>query len=145
MVALLLYFELDLKLERVNGEFVGTGHIQCKIRYTHPAFSLLLYQLVTASTTFYLNNSLFPGVIGDKSSLDINGNFRKLVELDVNDEFTISVKQARVAPCNIGGSPYSINKMILAQELDAQFGTADHRKRKRSGTDGPPARKRYRI
>lgn len=145
MIASLFYFELNSKSEIVDDKFVEIGAIQCEIRRHNSAFSLLLLQLVKASTTFYLNDSSIPGMIGDVSFLDVDGNFRKPVELNVDERFIISIKQARSAPCNISGSPYSVRKLILAQRLDAHFGTADHRKRKRSGDDGFPASKKRRI
>jgi hypothetical protein len=41
------------------------------------------------------------------------------------------IKQGDLEPCNISGSPYSIDKLVSAQGLNAHLGRADHRKRKR--------------
>jgi hypothetical protein len=45
---------------------------------------------------------------------------------------------------NISGSPYSVQKLIVAQGLDAYLGTPNHRKRKMTGEGGQRARKRQR-
>jgi hypothetical protein len=134
MVASLFYFELDSIPDRTDGRFVGVGHIRCLLRTNSPAFSLLLHRLSTASAVFLMDDRLIPGGFEDNLNpfLGTDGNFQKRVELDVADRFTISLKKANSEPYNISGSPYSIRKLISAQGLDAHFGTANHRKRKRS-------------
>ena len=132
MIASLFYFELDSKPDNVEGKFVGTGHIQCSIRRTSPAFYALLRQLSDASAIFYLDDHPIPGKTGDSSFLGADGNFRKFVELNVTGRFTISLKQGS-EKYNISGSPHSIDKLITAQGLNAYCGSANHRKRKWSG------------
>jgi len=132
MLASLFYFELESMPEKMNGKFVAVGHIQCSERRRDPAFSLLLHRLSDCSATFYLDDCPILGRFGGNSFLDVDGNFRKRVELSVSDKFTICLKQGHSEPCNISGSPYSIQRLILAQSLHAYLGTADHRKRKRT-------------
>ena len=131
MIASLFYFELDSKPDNIEGKSVGTGHIQCSIRRRNPAFPLLLRQLLDASAVLYLNNYPIPGKIGDSSFLGADENFRKLVELNVTGSFTISLKQGS-EKYNISGSPYSVEKLVTAQGLDAHCGSANHRKRRGS-------------
>jgi hypothetical protein len=145
MIASLFYFELDSIPDRIDGKYVGIGHIQCLLRRNSPAFSLLLRQLSNCSAAFYLDDCPIPGRLGDSSFFGADRNFRKRVELNVADRFVISLKQGNSEPCNISGSSYSINKLILAQGLNAHFGTADHRKRKRSEESAFRGRKRQRI
>jgi hypothetical protein len=102
-------------------------------------------QLANRSAAFYLGDCPIPGRIGDNSFLDANGNFRKRVELDVLDRFTISLKQGSSDVCNISGSPYSIERLVLAQGLEAHFGTANHRKRKATDSDETIVRKKGRY
>ncbi|KAF8856244.1 FabD/lysophospholipase-like protein [Acephala macrosclerotiorum] len=142
-IASLFYFELDSKPEKSNGDYTGIGSIFCTIRQSDPAFQPLLDQLSNA--TFYLNNCPIPGTVDDHSFIGKDGNFRKRVELSLSGRFTISLKQGDSEPCNISGSPYSVERQILALELDAHFGRADHGKRKRSADGDLPARKRQRI
>ena len=145
MLASLFYFELESIPEKINGKFVAVGHIQCLERRRDPAFSLLLHRLLDCSATFYLDGCPIPGNFGDSSFLDADGNFRKRVELNVSDKFTVCLKQGRSEPCNISGSPYSLQKLILAQGLAAHLGTANHRKRKREWDYGQCATKRRRV
>ncbi|KKY22693.1 putative patatin-like phospholipase [Phaeomoniella chlamydospora] len=145
MVASLFYFELDSIPERFEGKRVGYGYIRCALRCNSPAFSVLLNQLSGRSALFYSDDNPITREFGDPAVLDGDGNFRLRVDFDIDNKFTISLKQGDSAPCDISGSPYSIDKLIAAQGLDAYLGTADHRKRKRQDDDGPPARKKQRI
>ena len=145
MVASLFYFELDSIPEEIEGKSVGIGYIQCVLRKNSPAFSLLLHQLSLCSATFYLNDFAIPGRFGDTSCFGVDGNFYKRVELQVSDRFTISLKQDYSESCNISGSPYSVCRLIRSQALDAYFGTAYHRKRKRVGSEDGTSRKRKRA
>jgi hypothetical protein len=144
MVASLFYFELESMPERFDGKSVGTGHILCSLRRNSPGFSLLLDQLSSNSAGFYLNDRPIPGKFGDASFLGTDGNFRKPVELYDADRFAISLKQGNAEPCNISWSPFSIDKLILAQGFNAYFGTADHRKRRGCSDIDLPAAKRRR-
>lgn len=145
LVASLFYFELESIPERINGKSVGRGHIQCSIRRHHPGFSLLLDRLSSCSAVFYLDDDPIPGKVGDGSFLGADGNFRKQVELNVRDRVTISLRQGNSEPYNISGSPFTIERLILAQGLDAHLGTANHRKRKSSESYTLREEKRRRI
>ncbi|EXJ56219.1 uncharacterized protein A1O5_12675 [Cladophialophora psammophila CBS 110553] len=145
MLTSLFYFELESIPEKIDGRFVAIGHIQCSLRRNHLAFSLLLGRLSDCSAMFYLDDCPIPGRFGDSSFLDGDGNFRKRIELSVSDKFAICLKQGHSEPCNISGSPYSLQKLILAQSLDASLGTANHRKRKRTEELGQRAGKRQRL
>jgi hypothetical protein len=117
----------------------------CSIRRGDPAFEVLLDWLSKSSATFYLNNCPILGTVGDRSFISKDGNFRKRVELSVNGKFTLSLKQGDSEPCNISGSPYSIERLIIAQGLNAHFGRADHGKRKKSVDTELRKKKRQRI
>jgi hypothetical protein len=92
-----------------------------------------------------LNSSSILGSIRGDFFLDLDGNFSKLIELDIGERFAILVKQARFTLYNISGSPFLVKKMELAQGLNAYFSTTDYRKRKRLGDNSLPASKRRRI
>ncbi|KAF2182627.1 hypothetical protein K469DRAFT_711798 [Zopfia rhizophila CBS 207.26] len=144
VVASLFYFELDSIPERFDGKHVGTGHILCSLRGNNPALKLLLNQLSDRSAGFYLNNNPILGTLHDSSNLGENGDFRKRVELNVADRFTVSLKQGDSEPCDISASPFSVDKLIEAQGLNADFGRASHRRKKRAADWGLPAAKRQR-
>jgi hypothetical protein len=144
-IASIFYFKLSSLPERRNGDYIDTGFILCWLRQDDPAFKVLFNKLSETSATFYLNDDPIPGVLGDGSFIGRDGNFRKRVELNLNDRFTISLKQGGLEPCNISGSPYLVKRLITAQSLDAHFGTADHGKLKRSADGEQPPRKRQCI
>ena len=130
VVASLFYFELSSIPQRFDEKNIGSGHILCTIRGNNPALKLLLSQLAKRSARFYLNGHSIPGMLNDLTCLGADGNFRKRVELKVTDKFTITLKQGDLPPCDISASPFSVNRLIQAQGLDASFGRADHGKRK---------------
>jgi hypothetical protein len=113
-IASRFYFKLDLVLERYNGEYIGVSFILCSIRRGEDAFEFLLDQLSKSSSTFYLNNVPIPRIVGDRSFISKDGNFRKRVELSLSGRFTITLKQGDSEPCNISGSPHLIEKLIIA-------------------------------
>lgn len=127
-IASLFYFEIDSIPEKWNGEYIGTGAILCCLRPKDLAFSVLIDQLTRNSATFYLNDSPILGSVNSFISKD--GSFRKRVELTLRSKFAISLKQGSSELCNISGSPFSIERLVLVQGLNAPFGRADHRKRK---------------
>ena len=129
VIASLFYFELDSIPGRNDGKHVGSGRILCSLRCHEPAFQELLGQLSSISAQFCLNERPVAAV-NDPSCFDKDGNFRRRIELNTTDRFTISLKQGSSEPCNISGSPFSVEKLIQAQGLDASFGRPDHRKRK---------------
>ncbi|KAI9772425.1 MAG: hypothetical protein M1840_000628 [Geoglossum simile] len=145
VIASLFYFELDSIPEKSNGEHIGTGRILCSLRYNNSAFKVLLDRLSSNNVRFYLNDCPIPGIVGDSSSFSRDGTFRKRLELKVTSKFMISLKQDETEPCNISGSPFSIDKLALAQGLNVPFGRADHRKRKRLSDGDISAKKRQRI
>jgi hypothetical protein len=144
-IASLFYFELESVPETRGNTHVGTGHILCILREGDPDFKDFINQLSSSSAYFCLNNNPIPGIVGDRSFLGADGNFQKHVQLNIRDSFAVSFKQGDLEACNISGSPYSIGRLVAAQGLDAYFGNADHRKRKRCLDTGRLASKRRRI
>ena len=128
MVSSLFYFELDSTPRRQMGRYSGAGHILCSIRNNDPAFHVLLDRLSRHSAQFWIRRC--PIDVVDKFSFDAKGNYRKRVEIEADDNFTVTLKQDSSNACHISGSPFSISKLILQQGLTAVFGRADHRKRK---------------
>ena len=128
MIASLFYFELDTIPERVDGKYISTGHIFCSVRYNNAAFHSLFNRLSNTSAYFLFNGDPLP-VASDSSCFSREGNFRKCVELNTENTFTIILKQTGSNPCDISGSPFSIQRLIKAQGLDATFGKSNHRKR----------------
>jgi hypothetical protein len=144
MIASLFYFKLDGLPERYNQKYVGTGRILCSIRPKDPAFLELFGQLSKTSSHFLLDgNPIFH--TGDASCFNQDGNFRGLININTTNKFAISLKQRDSEPYNISGSPFSVDKLISAERLDASFGRPDHRKRKASDVFDNSRRKRRRM
>ena len=53
------------------------------------------------------------------------------MEIEADDNFTVTLEQDAPNACHVSGSPFSIKKLILQQGLIAIFGRADHRKKKK--------------
>jgi hypothetical protein len=140
LISSLFYFELDYTPERIDGKYVGSGHIFCILRNKDPAFKVLTTRLSACSAQFLFNGHPI-STVGDISCYSTDGNFRKMVEFATEDVFTISLKQDSCEPFNISGSPFSVETLIKAQRLVAPFGTPDHRKRKIVTHDEYPRKK----
>lgn len=146
LVASQFQFELEAKPKKVGGQYFGAGHILCDLKRNHPAYKPLLDRLSGCMAGFYVNGELTSGRIGDRSFVDMDGNFRKRVEFKgVNGKLSISLEIGVYGRQDISGSPFSIEKRIKAQGLDAYFGQASHRKRKRLDHSELTARKRRKI
>ena len=64
----------------------------------------------------------------------LDGNFCRRVQFQVYDRkspISIQLQEGQSQPSNISGSPFSIEKLVADQGLDACFGRVDHVKRKR--------------
>ena len=143
-IASKFYFELAGLPKRVNGRYIGTGHILCSILGKEPAFAVLIKRLASSCTQLYLNAEPIPGRWDDPCCLDKNGNFFKRVQLSVVDRISISLRtqDSLDGSYPVSGLPSTVDKLVQAQGLNAYFGTAEHRKRKRSSSDGLESRKR---
>jgi hypothetical protein len=141
LIASLFYFELESIPERREEKFVGLGHILCSVSKNDRDFQDLMDQLAAQSAQFLLDD--YPiALANDPSCFSKDGNFRKAIELNTADRFTISLKKGPSDTRDISGSPFSIGRLITAQGLNASFGRPDHRKRKASNDFDFPRKKR---
>ncbi|KAH7308904.1 phospholipase [Stachybotrys elegans] len=142
MIASLFYFELEAIPHRYGGRYLGSGHILCSVKAKDPAFPPLMERL--KSSKFRIDGYADMQAVDD-NCFDENGNFRKLVKLETEGRFAITLSEQTTEPCHISGSPLSVEKLVKLQGLSAVFGRSDHRKRKRSGSIDKPKRKRLRT
>ncbi|KAF2113714.1 hypothetical protein BDV96DRAFT_601192 [Lophiotrema nucula] len=122
LIASLFYFELDSLPEWRDGGHVLNGRILCCIRPGDAEFDELLMRLTGQAAKFHVNDGQLSGVV----------TFGERVQIQVSEEFTISMKLKDGKAYSISGSPFTVKSLVQAQGLDAHFGRADHRKRKRS-------------
>ena len=147
VVAELFVFELEGKPPRERGKYIAVGHIFCRLRANHPAFGVLIDQLLKSSAKFLLQGHPLEGSMRDGSYLDAGGNFSKRVTIELADgrsHIAIQLQEGASEPCNISGSPFTINSLVAAEQLDACFGTSYHVKRKRVDSTDALSRKRQR-
>jgi hypothetical protein len=133
MVASLFYFSLDSPPRMCNSnEYMLTGQIRCSLWRSESALKALLTKLASGRGRFMVNGSPIGDVVTDGSFLEKDGNFRICVSIKTLDRLAITLEAGGAEACNVSGSPFSVQKLVAAQGLDAPFGRPDHRKRKRS-------------
>ncbi|PSN58578.1 hypothetical protein BS50DRAFT_641653 [Corynespora cassiicola Philippines] len=146
LVASLFYFELDAPPDRHNGKYSVIGRVRCMIRRSEPAFERLFSDLLAGSARLAMDDWPIVGSFEDPSSFEKDGNFAMRIAMETDDRFTLSLRRGKDARAyGISGSPFSVQKLVTMQGLDAPFGRADHRKRTRSwsyGVDLPQAKRR---
>ena len=71
------------------------------------------------------SNSMWP-LCADASCIDADGNFCLPLDVETKDKFVITLQLAdEEAGSDISGSPFSVQKLVAAQGLDAAFGRPD--------------------
>lgn len=148
LVAEFFMFELEPESlpRKENGRYSYTGYILCCHSASTLVFDKLLGRLTKSSAQFLLRGRPLLGSVTDRSYFARDGNFRKRVCFDVTskDELvSLQLQENGLEPCNISGSPFSVNWLIEAQGLKQSFGRLDGKKRQRKGICGEP-RKRQR-
>lgn len=138
ILASLFYLELDSVPRRANGQFSGSATILCCVPHTDPALEELMQQLGT-KTFIYVNDQV-AGRFVRNVCFDQAGRFRWKIDLDTSDSFRVSIKLEHKL-CEISGSPFSMERLIKTQGLEADFGMANHRKRKNQGSSGERKKK----
>lgn len=134
MIASLFYFELGALPQWRNGRYMFSGYVRCSIRAGDAALAALLHKLSSSHGRFLVGD----WAVSDASSgscVDTDGNFCLSLNIETKDRFAVTLELAdedQVAS-DISGSPYSVQKLVNAQALNAVFGRHDHRKRKRAG------------
>lgn len=134
MFAECFIFELESDPKRgVNGQYICTGHIFCRLRANEKGLSVLLDQLGARSAKFLLYGRPITTPTSSDSFLNREGNYCRRVQFQVFDRkssISIQLQEGQSQPSNISGSPFSIEKLVADQGLDCCFGRSDHVKRK---------------
>lgn len=136
VIASQFYFKPHTRPRYMGGQYVGSGWIKCKLRHGEPALDVLLSRLCAAGARLLIGNRTIPDSndkciteISDRSNLDETRNFCASLALGVQDTFSIFLQEDSKAPRHISGSPFSVERLVRAEGLEAYFGRADHRKR----------------
>lgn len=135
-IASLFYFKPHTRPRYMGGQYVGSGWIKCKLRHGEPALEVLLSRLCAAGARLLMGDRNFPDLhdkciaeIDDPSNFDETGNFCTSLTLGVQGSFSVFLQEGSNTPRHISGSPYSVERLVRAEGLEAYFGRADHRKR----------------
>ncbi|CAM1503442.1 Fc.00g082180.m01.CDS01 [Cosmosporella sp. VM-42] len=132
----------------VNGAHECVGHITCRLRAPTLEYKTFMEQLDRCGASFRCRGRSvsgdFHGFRKDLSDSDDNsendgndndsnhGNFYTQVRFRVpsrHEPIHILLWEESVGAYNIAGSPFTLERLIHEQKLEARFGTADHRKR----------------
>ncbi|KFY32520.1 hypothetical protein V493_00121 [Pseudogymnoascus sp. VKM F-4281 (FW-2241)] len=146
IIAELFFFELDFLPVKKKGQYACTGKILCRLSAGDPSLGVLSEQLNRSLIKFLLQDRLIPN--SKPSYLATDGNFCLAAEFEVDSrksKVSLYIQEGSSEPCSISGSPFSINGLIAAQQLEAPFGRADHAKRQRPESTETHSRKRQRI
>jgi hypothetical protein len=127
MVASLFYFELDAAPELSAGRYNGKGKILCALGPSEPGFRELFRRMSDSSAQILVNDRPV-STVNDPACFDKEGNFRKPVDLDGHGSLGISLREASFRPSHISGSPFTVERLVLLQGLDAVFGRRNLRK-----------------
>lgn len=135
-IASLFYLKLHTRPRYMGGQYVGSGSIECVLRHHEPALDILLDRLCATGARFLRGDKNVSDLhdkciaeVGDRSNLDETRNFCTSLTLGVQDSFSIFLQEGSNTPRHISGSPFSVERLVRAEGLEAYFGRADHRKR----------------
>lgn len=121
ITASLFYFELETRPETFEGDYNAVGHILYSLRDGDPAFGALCNRLSQSGARFLIDGCPI-GPAHDLSCYAEDGNFRRRVEIKTTGAFTVSLEQGSQGPSDISGSPFSIERLVVAQGFNAAFG-----------------------
>lgn len=146
--AQLFFFELDprCQFQLIDGVYECVGRVLCRLRAGTPEFETLMAQLEQSSAKFLVADSVVAGSFQDRSARVEDGNFSKTLTFRTasrSDPLRISL-QERDTPCLISGAPFTLQWLTQAQNLEARFGTADHRKREWPSKESEESRRKRR-
>jgi hypothetical protein len=145
----LFVFELERsKLpEFHNGYFHCVGFVQCRLRAGTEELDVFARQLQESGAYFRYQDLVAKRPMQDSKNWDTDGNFCMKVSLKLRDEtkeFHVDLQDYHSTSYPISGSPFTLERLIIQQQMDARFGTSDHRKRSRTEV-GAVQRKRRRT
>jgi hypothetical protein len=146
LTATRFYFELESIPTKYGEYHQGAGYIYCRLPCKSASRQELMRQLKDGSARFLLDGRPATKRL-DWSASDVDGIFRKRIEFKVKAGMAITLKWEGFQARHISGSPFSVEALINAQGLNAHFGRADHKKRKRGEDieERPQRRRRVRL
>lgn len=124
------YFELVTEPEFVNGLYECVGHIHCRLEPGSQECTVFLSGLSRSKSQFQVGSQILPGCFHETAATGNDDGYSMKVRFCVAKRqmpFQITLKEGDAESCDISGSPFTVDHLVRAQQLDAWFGTADHR------------------
>ncbi|KAL6406357.1 hypothetical protein AUP68_09147 [Ilyonectria robusta] len=128
-------FELDhcRPPQFVNGVYDCVGYISCRLRAGDPSFTAFMQQLTDNNAFLQCGRRVLSAGFQSPSC----GNFYLEVKFHVptrQGSFEIMLQDGPGNPCNISGSPFTLERLMRQQKLEPWFGTSPHWKRRQDNT-----------
>ena len=144
MYAAMFYFELDRMPEYIDGRYICTGHIFCRLHLSRKGRESLYRQLVDTSSYFVIDGRPIPCVERVPSCIPPFVRKVRFTLQSMNDFVGITVRGVTLRPRSISGLPKTLKALVQAQVLEAPFGSTDHSRSAKILPERPPIRKHHR-
>ncbi|RSL40975.1 hypothetical protein CEP54_015958 [Fusarium duplospermum] len=126
-----------------NGGYHCTGHITCRLRAQTPGYKAFINQLCERAASFQVGAQILQVT---RESMEEDLSYRvHFVVPSLSSLIPITLTEEAGERFDVSGSPFTLEWLVQRQELDAGFGTSDHRKRKLPGGTFIPRAKRARF
>ncbi|KAJ3454384.1 hypothetical protein MRS44_018278 [Fusarium solani] len=126
-----------------NGGYHCTGHITCRLRAQTPEYEAFINQLCEREASFQVGAQILRVT---RESIEEDLSYRvHFVVPSLSSLISITLTEETGERFDVSGSPFTLEWLVQRQELDASFGTSDHRKRKLPGWTCIPRAKRARF
>ncbi|KAK5988058.1 hypothetical protein PT974_12194 [Cladobotryum mycophilum] len=125
----LFILELAQRPRLINGVYECVGYIICRLPQDTPGFKTLMDRLNKKSATFGIGAECLINNLQDQFSVGEQLHYRRMIKFHVSGRqvpFSITLREGPVGDCHISGSPFTLDWLINAQQLDACFGLAEH-------------------
>jgi len=126
MYAAMFYFELDCMPDYVDGRYICTGHIFCRLNLSRKGRQTLYRQLLDSSSHFVIDGRPIPCVERIPSCIPPFIRKVRFTLQSMNEFVSITVRGVTLRPRTISGLPKTLKELAQAQVLDAPFGSTDH-------------------
>lgn len=126
----LFFFELSHKPQLINGVYNCTGYLICRLPRGTPGFKVLMDRLDEESATFKMGSRCLSGDIDSNPTTGDGVHWRRMIQFQVSGRktvFGITLTEGPLGDIPISGSPFTIDRLVRVQRLDAVFGSSDHR------------------
>ena len=141
MYAAMFYFELDCMPDYVDGRYICTGHIFCRLNLSRKGRETLYRQLLDTSSQFVIDGRPVPCVERMPSCIPPFMRKVRFTLPSMNDSVGITVRGVTLRQRTISGLPKTLKELAHAQVLDAPFGSTDHSRSVKMLPELPPKRK----